>query len=223
MYGEIDTIQEENMHKKNKIIITVMVLVVACIVCLYIINYINYHNRINDIERDVVLLLEHEDDLYKINELACRFLTNKGDSLDMMRIREYVIKKNGTIDTSDLSNDKDYTSLKYYLSKYNINNLYRDEEAIIISIGYLIEDNGFGFYERKIIMTNTLYTQENIKNYYALPSNVEYKRKIDTYGRVIWKYSNWIHEETVIAKQLRENIWSFERVYKGGVLSILGN
>lgn len=208
------------MTKRNKIIIAFILLSFVFTITIYIINFIDFRNKISDVEADILTLMESEDDLYTIAELANKVLISPGDYV--WKTDAYYIWIDGARDTRDLSNNEDFIVLIDYLAKHNIHEVYKLEGAVSISSGYVIKNMCCGFYRRKIVLTNSNFTQATIENYYKLPAVEEYKykREIDKYGRVIWTYNNWVYKETDIAKQLKENIWFFEQVYNSNVLGI---
>lgn len=194
----------------------VLVLFVGCSV-----KKNNHQQKIEEIDDQVNALLEQTEDLYSIKNLSNRLLSS--DAFQIISLTEvYIIRDNNNEDiTEQFSDNEDNIKLKSLLEKYSvIKNVYKENCNLILVCSYL-SDDGNGSYQRKIVMTNDLFDESTIENYYASVVPRNYEKEISTDGIVIWKYDNGVNKETISAKKIYDDVWSFEMVREAGIWSII--
>ncbi|MCR5420394.1 MAG: hypothetical protein K6E98_05270 [Lachnospiraceae bacterium] len=194
----------------------VLVLFIGCSV-----KKINHQQKIEEIDDQVNVLFEQTEDLYTIKNLSDALLSS--DAFQIISLSEvYIIRdENNEEITEQFSDNEDSIKLKSLLEKYSvIQNVYKKNDNLILVCGYL-SDDGTGSYQRKIVMTKELFNESTIENYYASVVPRNYEKTISSDGIVMWKYDNGANKETIRAKKIYDDVWSFEMVREAGILSII--
>ena len=176
--------------------------------------------RIKEIDEQIQELLEQKDDLYAIKTVSEGLFKTDAAQVNSSNGALIIWDENHNDITDQYSDNEDFIRLKGLLEEYAvIYNVHPDKDATILMCTHLDYESN-GVYDRQIVITSENLNEDTVENYYASPAPREYEKEVSD-GVVVWNYDNGAdYKESVRARRIYDDVWSFEKIYRSGILDI---